>query len=30
VFKIFVRKLERKRPFGKPRRGWEDIIKMDL
>jgi len=25
-----VRKLEGKRPLGKPRRRWEDNIKMDL
>ena len=25
-----MRKPERKRPLGKPRRSWEDIIKMDI
>jgi hypothetical protein len=25
-----VRKPEGKKPFGRPRRGWEDNIKMDL
>jgi len=25
-----VGKPERKRPLGRPRRGWENIIKMDL
>jgi hypothetical protein len=28
--KILVRKREGKRPFARPRRRWEDIIKMDL
>jgi hypothetical protein len=27
---VLVRKLERKRPLGRPRRRWEDNIKMDL
>jgi hypothetical protein len=27
---IFVGKLEGKRPFGRPSRGWEDNIRMDL
>jgi len=27
---VFGEKPEGKRPLGKPRRGWEDIIKMDL
>ena len=27
---IFVGKPERKRPFGRPRRRWEDNIKMNL
>jgi hypothetical protein len=30
AYKILVRELERKRPFGKPRHGWEDVIKIDL
>jgi len=30
VCRTFVRKLEGKRPLGKPRRRWEDNIKMDL
>jgi hypothetical protein len=28
--RILVEKLESKRPFERPRRRWEDIIKMDL
>jgi hypothetical protein len=28
--KILVGKLEGKRPFGRPRRRWEDNIGMDL
>jgi hypothetical protein len=28
--KILVGKPERKRPFGRPRRRWEDNIRMDL
>jgi hypothetical protein len=28
--KILVGKPERKRPLGRPRRGWEDNIKMDV
>jgi hypothetical protein len=28
--KVLVGKLERKRPLGRPRRRWEDNIKMDL
>jgi hypothetical protein len=27
---ILVRRTEGKRPLGRPRRRWEDIIKMDL
>jgi hypothetical protein len=27
---VFVRKPEGKRPLGRPRRRWEDNIKMDL
>ena len=30
VYRIFVRKPERKRPLGRPRRRWEDNIKIDL
>jgi hypothetical protein len=30
VFLILVRKPERNRPLGKPRRRWEDNIKMGL
>ena len=30
VYKVLVRKPEGKRPFGRPRRRWEDYIKMDL
>jgi len=30
VFMVLVGKTERKRPFGRPRRTWEDNIKMDL
>ena len=30
VHKVLVGKLEGKRPFGRPRRRWEDNIKMDL
>jgi hypothetical protein len=29
-YKIFVGKPEIKRPLGRPRRRWVDIIKMDL
>jgi hypothetical protein len=29
AYKILVRKFERKRPFGKPRHGWKDVIKMN-
>jgi hypothetical protein len=28
--KVLVRKLEVRRPLGRPRRGWMDNIKMDL
>jgi hypothetical protein len=28
--KILVRKREGKRPLGRPRRGWEDNIRIDL
>ena len=30
VHRVLVRKPERKRPLGRPRRRWEDNIKMDL
>ena len=30
VHKVSVGKLEGKRPLGRPRRRWEDNIKMDL
>ena len=30
VHKVLVGKPERKRPLGRPRRRWEDNIKMDL
>jgi hypothetical protein len=30
VHRVLVRKTEGKRPLGRPRRRWEDIIKMDL
>ena len=30
VHKVLVGKPERKRPLGRPIRGWEDNIKMDL
>jgi hypothetical protein len=30
VYRILVRRHEGKRPLGKPRRRWEDNIKMDL
>jgi len=30
VARVFVRKPERKRSLGRPRRRWEDNIKMDL
>jgi len=29
-YKVLVRKSDRKRPLGRPRRRWEDNIKMDL
>jgi hypothetical protein len=29
VYKILVRKTEGKRPLGRPRRRWENNIKMD-
>jgi len=30
VHRVLVGKSERKRPLGRPRRTWEDNIKMDL
>jgi hypothetical protein len=30
VYRILVGKLEGKRPIGRPRRRWEDGLKMDL
>jgi hypothetical protein len=30
VYRLLVRKPERKRPLGRPRRRWIDNIKMDL
>jgi hypothetical protein len=30
VHRVLVRKPKVKRPLGRPRRRWEDIIKMDL
>jgi hypothetical protein len=30
VYKVLVRKTEGKRPLGRPRRRWEDGIRMDL
>jgi len=30
VYRVLVGKPEEKRPFGRPRRRWEDNIKMDL
>ena len=30
VYRDLVRKTEGKRPLGRPRRRWEDNIKMDL
>ena len=30
VHRVLVGKSERKRPLGRPRRRWEDTIKMDL
>jgi len=30
VYRVFVGKTERKRPLGRPRRRWEDDIKIDL
>jgi hypothetical protein len=30
VYKVLMGKPEEKRPFGRPRRRWEDEIRMDL
>jgi len=30
VYRVLVGKPERKRPLGRPRRRWEDDIKIDL
>jgi hypothetical protein len=30
VYRVLVRKLEGKRPLGRPRRRWENGIRMDL
>jgi len=30
VYRVLVEKPEGKRPLGRPRRRWEDNIKMDL
>jgi hypothetical protein len=30
VYRVLVGEPEGKRPFGRPRRRWEDNIKMDL
>jgi hypothetical protein len=30
VYRVLVRKPQGKRPLGKPRRRWEDNVKMDL
>jgi hypothetical protein len=30
VYRVLVGKLEEKRPLGRPRRRWEDNIRMDL
>ena len=30
AYKVLVGKPESKRPFGRPRRRWEDNIKMDV
>ena len=30
VYRVLLGKLEGKRPFGRPKRKWEDNIKMDL
>jgi len=30
VYRVFVGKPEEKRPLGRPRRRWEDIIKLEI
>jgi hypothetical protein len=30
VYRVLMRKPEGKKPLGRPRRGWEDGIRMDL
>ena len=30
VYRVLVRRPKGKRPFGRPRRRWDDNIKMDL
>jgi hypothetical protein len=30
VYRVLVGKLEERRPLGRPRRRWEDNIRMDL
>jgi hypothetical protein len=30
VYKVFMGKLEGKKPLGRPRRRWEDGIRMDI
>ena len=30
MYRVLVRKHERRRPLGRPRRRWEDNIRMDL
>jgi hypothetical protein len=30
VWKVLVGKLEENKPFGRPKRRWEDNVKMDL
>jgi hypothetical protein len=30
VYKVLAGKPEGKRPLGRPRRRWEDVIRMDL
>jgi hypothetical protein len=30
AYKVFLRKLKGKTPLGRPRRRWEDNIKMEL
>jgi hypothetical protein len=30
AYRVLVKKHERRRPLGRPRRGWENNIEMDL